>query len=146
VSSLDELSSGRFRRVLPETREDGPPVTRVLLCTGKVYFELAERREALQRLDVAIVRLEQLYPWPKEELRAALARYPDGTRAVWVQEEPANQGAWPYVERRFCGEMFERFPLRGVTRVESASPATGSHASHKLEQEELLDAAFGGGD
>jgi 2-oxoglutarate dehydrogenase E1 component len=65
---------------------------------------------------------------------------------VWVQEEPANQGAWPYVERRFCGELFERLPLRGVTRAESASPATGSHASHKLEQNEILDAAFGGGD
>ncbi len=117
----------------------------MLLCSGKIYFELLERREALKRHDVAILRLEQLHPWPREELRAALAAYPDGTRVVWVQEEPGNQGAWPYVERRFRGALFDRLPLDGIARSESASPATGSHASHQLEQRELLDAAFGGG-
>jgi 2-oxoglutarate dehydrogenase E1 component len=116
-----------------------------LLCTGKIYFELVERRDALKRRDVAIVRLEQLYPWPREELRSVLAAYSDGTRVVWVQEEPANQGAWPFVERRFCGGLFDRLPLSGVARPDSASPATGSYASHQLEQAELLDAAFGGG-
>ena len=144
VSSLDDLAQGRFQPVLADPGADPPSVSRVLLCTGKIFFDLVERREALRRRDTAIVRLEQLYPWPAEALRSALAPYGDGTRAVWVQEEPANQGAWPYVERRFCGEMFERLPLRGVARLESASPATGSYASHQLEQEELLDAAFGG--
>jgi 2-oxoglutarate dehydrogenase E1 component len=145
VSSLDELASGRFQRVIPDGWQETPPVARVLLCSGKIYFELLERRDALKRYDVAIVRLEQLHPWPREELRAALAAYPDGTRVVWVQEEPGNQGAWPYVERRFRGALFDRLPLEGIARSESASPATGSHASHQLEQRELLDAAFGGG-
>ena len=145
VSSLDELASGRFLRVIPDARQEAPPITRVLLCSGKIYFELIERRDALKRHDVAILRLEQLHPWPREELRAALAAYPDGTRVVWVQEEPGNQGAWPYVERRFRGALFDRLPLEGIARSESASPATGSHASHQLEQRELLDAAFGGG-
>jgi 2-oxoglutarate dehydrogenase E1 component len=149
VSTLDDLAQGRFQAVLPDASDQdasaGGPAARVLLCTGKIGFELQERREALRRSDTAIVRLEQLYPWPQDALRAVLAAYPDGTRVVWVQEEPANQGAWPYVQRRFRDRMFERLPLRGVARPESASPATGSHASHQLEQQELLDAAFGGG-
>ncbi|HVR28353.1 MAG TPA: 2-oxoglutarate dehydrogenase E1 component [Thermoanaerobaculia bacterium] len=150
VSSLEDLATGRFQAVLPdshaeETPDVAAPPSRVLLCSGKIYFELVERRQALRRWDTAIARLEQLYPWPQDALRAALAPYPDRTRVVWVQEEPANQGAWPYVERLFCGSMFERFPLTGVSRPASASPATGSYASHQLEQRELLDAAFGGG-
>jgi 2-oxoglutarate dehydrogenase E1 component len=145
VSSLDDLATGRFQRVIPDARQEAPPATRVLLCSGKIYFELLDRRETLRRQDVAIVRLEQFHPWPREELRAALAPYADGTRVVWVQEEPGNQGAWPYVERRFHGALFDRLPLSGIARVPSASPATGSHASHQLEQRELLDAAFGGG-
>ncbi len=145
VSGLDELASGRFLRVIPDARQDAPPITRVLLCSGKIYFELLERREALKRHDVAIARLEQLHPWPREELRAALAAYADGTRVVWVQEEPGNQGAWPYVGRRFRGALFDRLPLEGIARSASSSPATGSHASHQLEQRELLDVAFGGG-
>jgi 2-oxoglutarate dehydrogenase E1 component len=145
VSSLEQLAAGRFHRVLAEPNQRGPSVSRILLCTGKIYFELVERRDALKRHDVAIMRLEQLYPWPREELRSVLAAYSDGTRVVWVQEEPANQGAWPFVERRFCGGLFDRLPLSGVARPESASPATGSYASHQLEQSELLDAAFGGG-
>jgi 2-oxoglutarate dehydrogenase E1 component len=145
VSSLDDLATGRFERVIPDRDADPSTVSRVLLTSGKVYFELFERRTALKRFDVAIARLEQLQPWPREELRAALAGYADGTRVVWVQEEPGNQGAWPWVERRLRGALFERLPLEGIARSESASPATGSLASHQMEQRELLDAAFGGG-
>src|SRR6185503_18103273 len=109
-----DLAQGRFQRVLGEAHEGDAPITRVLLCTGKIYYDLLARRYQLKRYDVAIVRLEQLYPWPREELRAALAPYADGTRVVWVQEEPGNQGAWPYVERRFRGALFDRLPLEGI--------------------------------
>jgi 2-oxoglutarate dehydrogenase E1 component len=146
ISSLEELASGRFRRVIPDDRpDDAPNPNRVLLCTGKIYQELRARRQELERDDVAIVRLEQLYPFPSEPLRAALSAYRDETPVIWVQEEPRNMGAWPYLRAELQGMLFDRLPLTGIHRRESASPATGSHASHKLEQEELIDRAFGGG-
>ncbi|HUG93715.1 MAG TPA: 2-oxoglutarate dehydrogenase E1 component [Planctomycetaceae bacterium] len=146
VSSLDDLATGRFRRVLPDVRgEDAPAAGRILLCTGKIYYELESQREALGRDDVAIVRIEQLYPFPTEELRQALAAYADETPAVWVQEEPANMGAWRFVRERSGEKLFGRLPLSAVTRPPSASPATGSKNSHALEQESLLGEAFGGG-
>jgi 2-oxoglutarate dehydrogenase E1 component len=144
VSTLDELAGGSFQRVIPDAQGDRKGVTRVLLCSGKVYFELERRREELKRLDVAILRLEQLYPFADETLRAALARYPDGTRAFWVQEEPENMGAWRHLRVHFGNRLFHRLPFEGVFRKASASPATGSGASHKLEQEELLAKAMGG--
>jgi 2-oxoglutarate dehydrogenase E1 component len=146
VSSLEDLATGRFRRVMADARgADAPPAARVLLCTGKVYYELEERREELRRDDVAIVRIEQLYPFPSDELREALAIYSDDTPAIWVQEEPANMGAWRFI-RELAGErLFARMPLSGVTRASSASPATGSKHSHVIEQEVLLGEAFGGG-
>ena len=144
VSSLDELARGRFQRVIPDDRDPKSKTGRVLLCTGKIYYELRAQREALGREDVAIVRIEQLYPFPAEELREVLAGVADGTPVYWVQEEPANMGAWWSLRLRFCGQIFDRFPFAGITRPESASPATGSKTSHKLEQDRLLEKAFGG--
>lgn len=143
VSTLEELSGGRFLRVIPDERPDSKnPVRRVLLCSGKLYYELRSRREAEKHDDVAIVRIEQLYPWPEEELQQALAAIPDETPAFWVQEEPANMGAWWFLKLRFGERLFDRFPFAGITRPESSSPATGSKTSHKLEQDRLLDQAF----
>ena len=119
------------------------PIKRVLLCTGKVYYELAAHREAHKRADVAIVRLEQLYPLSAEQIEAALPPCPPGTRAFWVQEEPENMGAWRYVHDRFGAILRGHLPLRPISRPESASPATGSAGAHKLEQDHLIERAFG---
>lgn len=142
VSSLDELSSGGFRRVVPDNNPKRRDVEGVLLCSGKIYFELEKEREDLGRHDVAIVRMEQLYPLPLEELKQALAPYRDGTPVYWVQEEPENQGAWMFLLARYGRELFDRLPFSGVYRRCSASPATGSANAHKLEQKELLMQAF----
>jgi 2-oxoglutarate dehydrogenase E1 component len=96
----------------------------------------------LGRHDVAIVRVEQLYPLPKRALEAALADYAPGTPAVWVQEEPENMGAWRFFRIHFGEKLLDRFPFSGVCRQSAASPATGSKKSHDLEQNELLSAAF----
>jgi 2-oxoglutarate dehydrogenase E1 component len=142
VSSLEELSTGGFRRVIPDTNPKRTGVEGVLLCSGKIYFELEKEREDLGRHDVAIVRMEQLYPLPLEDLKQALAPYPDGTPVYWVQEEPENQGAWMFLLARYGRELFDRLPFSGVYRRCSASPATGSANAHKLEQKELLMQAF----
>jgi 2-oxoglutarate dehydrogenase E1 component len=143
VSTLQELSEGRFRRVLPDPRPTPGRSSRVLLCSGKVYYDLYAERERLDRGDVAIIRLEQLYPLRYSELEPVLQHHPDGAPVVWVQEEPENMGAFAYVTLKFAQAIRRRWPLHYVSRPESASPATGSAASHKLEQQTLLDQAFG---
>jgi 2-oxoglutarate dehydrogenase E1 component len=143
VSSLQECAAGEFRRVIPDVLPLRPNVEGVLLCSGKLYYELDQERDALGRHDVAIVRIEQFYPLPMEPLRAALAPYRDGTPVYWVQEEPENMGAWRFLLARFGGELFDRLPFSGVFRRASPSPATGSASSHKMEQKELLMQAFG---
>ena len=145
VSSLDDLADGtKFRAILPDERAEAERTSRVLLCSGKVYYELVHRREELGRGDVAVLRMEELYPVPSEALQRALAGYPDGTPAWWVQEEPENMGAWRFLRVRFGEALFGRLPFAGISRPASASPATGSHANFKLEQERLLNDAFGG--
>jgi 2-oxoglutarate dehydrogenase E1 component len=144
VSSLDDLAQGSFRRILPDAAiPAGSKVDRVLLCSGKIALELEERREKLARKDVAILRLEQLYPLSDEEIGRALAPYADGTPAVWVQEEPRNMGARRYLRLRFGNSLLGRFPLHEISRAAASSPASGSASSHKLEQEEILERAFG---
>jgi 2-oxoglutarate dehydrogenase E1 component len=143
VSSLDDLVKGGFQRVIPDS--SGTPardVRRILLCTGKVAYELEKRRQELGRRDVAIVRIEQLYPLPRRALEEALGRYAPGTPAVWVQEEPENMGAWRFIRIHFGEKLLDRFPLSGMCRQSAASPATGSKKSHDLEQNELLTASF----
>ncbi len=114
-----------------------------MFCSGKVYYELAATRDRLGRDDVAILRLEQLYPLPAKLLEETLAPYPHDIRVRWVQEEPANMGAWPYLRLRFGERLLGRFAFDGVSRPESASPATGSSASHRLEQQILMEKVFG---
>ncbi len=141
VSSLQDFEKGPFHRVIPDP--DTPSVddvTRILLCSGKIYYELVERREELRRDDVAIIRLEQFYPFPAEQLRRALSQFREGTPIVWVQEEPENMGARFFLDQRFRDGGFA--PFRMISRAPSASPATGSAAVHHREQEELLTLAF----
>jgi 2-oxoglutarate dehydrogenase E1 component len=141
VSSLEDFAQGTFQRVLPDDR-GVKTASRILLCTGKLYYELVQERQERKRDDVAIVRIEQLYPLAWEDLRTTLADYADGTPATWVQEEPENMGAWSFLRGHFGDRLLGRFPLSGLSRPASASPATGSHSSHKLEQKALLTAAF----
>ncbi len=143
TSPLEEFASGRFHRVIPDARAPKKPA-RVLLCSGKVFFDLEKRRAELGREDVAIVRVEQFYPLPDVHLRAVLDDCEDGTPVVWVQEEPENMGAWRLLRARFGPMLFGRFPFSGACRAESASPATGSASCHKLEQQQLLERAFAG--
>lgn len=143
VSSLDDFASGRFERILADTRTGAvSETTRILLCTGKIYFDLEREREQLGKKDVAILRLEQLYPVSNAAFEAAFRPYRDGTELYWVQEEPENMGAWPFLKIRFGDAVLNRLPLRGISRPASASPATGSHSSHKKEQEKLIADAF----
>ena len=143
VSSLEDLASGEFQRVIPDASGVDPrEIRRVLLCTGKIAYELEKRRQELGRRDVASIRFEQLYPLPRARLEAALAGYLAGTPVVWVQDEPENMGAWRFLRIHLGDKLFERLPFSGVCRQSAASPATGSKKSHDIEQNELLSAAF----
>jgi 2-oxoglutarate dehydrogenase E1 component len=143
VSSLEECAAGHWEKVIGDVNPRRAPVEGVLLCSGKIYYELAQEREERGRQDVAILRMEQLYPLPMQPLRAALEQYPDGTPVYWVQEEPENMGAWRFLLARFGGELFDRWPFSGIYRRGSPSPATGSASAHRMEQRELLMQAFG---
>ena len=142
VSTLEDCTRGHFQRVLPDAFKT-PAAKRILLCTGKIFYDLAGYREEHQRADVAIIRIEQLYPLPASLLEQCLKSYADNTPALWVQEEPANMGAWRYLHERFGKKLFDRFPFAPISRFESASPATGSSHAHKLEQAQLIAHAFG---
>jgi 2-oxoglutarate dehydrogenase E1 component len=142
VSSLDELASRCFRRILDDTRDDTSETTVVLLACGKVYYDLVEAREAEGRRDVAIARVEQFYPLTDAVLTQSLRNYAAETPVRWVQEEPENMGAWPYWKNRFCQRLVGRYPFSVVARPPSASPATGSAAAHHREQQELISNAF----
>lgn len=141
VSTIDDLVNGRFQRVIGDTSVDPAHVKKVLLCSGKVYYDLAIAREQRGITDVAIIRLEQLYPY-NHEITDALAAFPDGTKLVWVQEEPVNYGPWYYINCTLPQTIGTRLPLSVVARSASASPATGSKASHTFEQKRLIDEAF----
>ena len=143
VSSLDELSQGSFQSVLddPEAADRRDEVTRVILCTGKVYYDLttAEEREKADR--VAIARVEQLYPFPEQELAAVLERYPNRKEIVWVQEEPMNMGAWRFVEPKLR-ELAGKTPVHYVGRPDRASPSEGYTIRHQAKQAKIVKDAF----
>jgi 2-oxoglutarate dehydrogenase complex dehydrogenase (E1) component-like enzyme len=146
-SPLSEFTDGSFAPVLDDRAAGSEnfraaEVTRVLVCTGKIGHELMEERDTRSG-NVAIVRVEQLYPWPDRELDAVLSRYPNAQELVWVQEEPSNMGAWSFVAPRL-DELphAARFTIRMVARAASASPATGSIKVHEREQREVLENAF----
>jgi multifunctional 2-oxoglutarate metabolism enzyme len=140
VSEIEDFTTGTFQPVLGDQMTDPGTVRRALLCTGKVYYDLATARKEQDRNDIAIVRVEQLYPLPVDELRAELARFPDA-ELVWVQEEPANQGGWPFIALNLP-EYLEGRPLLRASRRASASPAVGSMSIHEAQQREIVAAAF----
>jgi 2-oxoglutarate dehydrogenase E1 component len=144
VSLIDDLTSGVFREVLDDpTGVDLMRTTRVLICSGQVYYDLAAAREERKIANVAIVRLEQMYPFPAGEMRDILARYPETADFVWVQEEPRNMGAWRFVQEQMQPILESSGRgVRYVGRAASASPATGSLKRHQQEVAELLEGAF----
>jgi 2-oxoglutarate dehydrogenase E1 component len=149
-SPVSAFTSGSFAEVLddPAASLDGfdrSRVDRVVLCAGKVAFDALARRDELGEAgaSVAIVRVEQLYPWPKDTLTDVLAGYPQAEEVVWLQEEPENMGAWNFVHSRLHRLLRKSHLLRHVSRAESASPASGSAALHRLELEDLLVRAVG---
>ncbi len=143
-SSAEELASGHFREVLDDSGgRDPSAVRRVVLATGKVALDALVARDKADVVDVAVVRVEQLHPWPAEQIRAAIERYEGAEDVVWLQEEPANMGAWGFVRDRLAGLVGSDLVVQNVSRVASGSPATGSHAMHELEQADLLERALG---
>jgi 2-oxoglutarate dehydrogenase E1 component len=143
ISSLDDIANGSFEKIIPDQSSTPPQeINRILICSGKIYYELDKKREDLGRNDVAILRMEQLYPFPAKELEKALKPYRKGVPLFWVQEEPANMGAWRHTRIWLGRTAFGKHRYWGVYRPESASPATGSSGSHKREQELLLQQAF----
>lgn len=139
VSPVEEFLSGSFYEVLDDSIVEPGRVKRVVLCSGKVYYDLFEQRIKQESFDTALVRLEQLYPFPEEQLKKIIDRYEKAVEFVWVQEESHNMGAWFFVEPRLraLGYLFEY-----VGRDESASPAVGSKKIHESEQKQLIEAAY----
>jgi len=141
VSPIDHMTVGHFRDVIDDPGASDR-ARRVVLCSGKVYYDLvAKREEGGKERDVAIIRVEQLYPWPAEELKKILGRFRSAREWVWVQEESQNMGAWTFAAPRLQELM--GVPFQYVGRDASASPATGSKLVHDQEQAELVEAAIG---
>jgi 2-oxoglutarate dehydrogenase E1 component len=144
VSSVEELTRSGFRAILPEETPPGAfdAVTRLVLCSGKVYYDLvgAEGRETLSWISVG--RIEGLYPFPATGLAALVSRYPGLREVVWVQEEPQNMGALAYVGPRLRAGIPREVSLRHVSRPERASPAEGKHRRHRIEQERIVREAL----
>jgi 2-oxoglutarate dehydrogenase E1 component len=141
VSPVSAFTADRFHELLDDDQAEPSRVRRVLLCSGKVYYDLREQQAADHVDNVAIVRLEQIAPFPEDSLKQALGRYRNAREWLWVQEESQNMGAWTFVEPRLRARGYE---VRYVGRDASASPATGSHHIHDQEQKELVAAALAG--
>jgi 2-oxoglutarate decarboxylase len=141
-SGVGELVSGGFREVVTDVSGDPGEVRRVVLASGKVALDMAGARSKEDERSLAIVRVEQLYPWPARLLAEAISSFPAATEVVWAQEEPANMGPWPFARERLA-EVAGGLPVTLVARAPSPSPATGSHALHELEQADILARALG---
>jgi 2-oxoglutarate dehydrogenase E1 component len=141
ASAVADFTTGTFAEMIPDPAVPANTVRRVLMCSGKFYWDLVARRAELEKPGYAIVRLEQLYPLSGDAVAAALTGIPADAEVVWCQEEPANQGPWPHLAGALPGLLGGR-PLRAVTRPAAASPATGSRAAHTQEAATLLAEAF----
>ncbi|AYN32479.1 multifunctional oxoglutarate decarboxylase/oxoglutarate dehydrogenase thiamine pyrophosphate-binding subunit/dihydrolipoyllysine-residue succinyltransferase subunit [Streptomyces albus] len=150
ASKTEEFTSGQFRPVISDDSVDPSVVRKVVFCAGKLYYDLDAARKKREANDVAIIRLERLYPLPGTELQAEIAKYPNAEKYLWAQEEPANQGAWPFIALNLIDHLDlavgadiphgER--LRRISRPHSSSPAVGSAKRHQAEQEQLVNEVF----
>jgi 2-oxoglutarate dehydrogenase E1 component len=144
TSPLSEFTKGGFQTVIGETRElRADKVKRIIACSGKVYYDLMKKREDKGADDVAIVRIEQLYPFPHKAFGAEVKKYPNATEIVWCQDEPQNQGAWFFIQHNIHENMLEGQRLGYAGRAASASPAVGYSHLHQDQQKALIEAAFG---
>jgi 2-oxoglutarate dehydrogenase E1 component len=145
TSTLADLEHGQFQLVIGDTLAPDPAsVRRVVLCSGKVYYDVAAEHAKRGVRDVALVRVEQLYPFPRAEVRAELDRYPNAKELVWCQEEPQNQGAW-YQIRHHLDIVAQGLTLSYAGRPRSPAPACGHLSTHNLEQAALISDALGSG-
>ncbi|MGL6204087.1 MAG: 2-oxoglutarate dehydrogenase E1 component [Giesbergeria sp.] len=146
TSPLSEFTKGAFQTVIPETNEDvtkkADKVKRIIACSGKVYYDLVKKRAEKGADDVAIIRVEQLYPFPHKAFAAELKKYAHATEIVWCQDEPQNQGAWFFIQHNIHENMHEGQKLGYAGRAASASPAVGYSHLHQEQQKALVDAAF----
>ncbi len=137
ISKLDELSKGAFQEVIDDDNVESEKVLRVVFCSGKVYYDLLERKEHFEANDIALVRIEQLYPFPKKQVESVIARYPNTIQWLWVQEEPQNMGAWNFIR-----DNITQVPIEVVSRLASGSPAVGLSKLHNQEQQEIIGKVF----
>ncbi|WP_214110223.1 multifunctional oxoglutarate decarboxylase/oxoglutarate dehydrogenase thiamine pyrophosphate-binding subunit/dihydrolipoyllysine-residue succinyltransferase subunit [Acrocarpospora catenulata] len=144
-SSTAEFTSGAFQPVIGERTVDPGNATKVVLCSGKIYYDLLAAREKAGRRDVALIRLERLFPFPENPLKAELGRYGAGAELIWAQDEPVNMGPWPYLALKLTErpDLLEGRPLRRVSRTPNSSPAAGSHAAHDAELAAIIEEIFG---
>jgi len=143
ASKLTDLTGSTFKPVLDDPAADAAQVSRVVLCSGKVYYDLMAEAEKLAANRPAIVRVEQIYPFPADELKAVLAKYPRAAEVMWTQEEPKNMGAWTFMHERLPTILSRGMQLRYVGRPERASPAEGYPAAHSAAQKALVAEALG---
>jgi 2-oxoglutarate dehydrogenase E1 component len=140
ISPMADLAQGHFLEVLDDTL-DREPVERILLCSGKVYYDLLAQRESSGRTDTAVIRIEQFYPFPEQALGECLDGYPHVRQVTWVQEEPRNAGAWAYLRERFTPYV-PALELHYFGREESPSSGTGSFHQYQRHQKELMERVF----
>jgi 2-oxoglutarate dehydrogenase E1 component len=137
VSPMSAFTSGGFRELIDDADADPALVRKIVFCSGKVYYDILEEKEKTGKHDVALIRLEQLYPLPEKQIRDIVEKYSSAKSCEWVQEEPVNMGAWNYIAQNF------RFPLHHTARPASGSPATGSGKLHRIQQKLIVDKALG---
>jgi len=145
TSTLEILSTGQFQRVIGDRGPgEASHIKRIVLCSGKVYYDLAQKRDAEDKREVAVMRLEQLYPFPESEVVSFIAEFPSATELVWCQEEPRNQGAWYQINHHLEACAADRLELRYAGRSRSASPAVGYYSAHLEQQQALVEQALSG--
>jgi 2-oxoglutarate dehydrogenase E1 component len=137
ISSVKELALGSFERVIDDNENTPEEVTRLVFCSGKLYYELLKRKNDLQANDIALVRIEQVYPLPVLEIDNIVKKYSNAIQILWVQEEPMNMGAWYFIRNEL-----QHIPIIGVYRQPSGSPAVGLSEIHQQQQEEILNKVF----
>ena len=137
VSPMEDFTSSGFKEVIDDTTANADTVTKLVFCTGKLFYDLIERKEKDKNTTVAVVRIEQLYPLPLLQLNEIIEKYKNAKTYIWAQEEPENMGAWSFLLR-----VFREVPLQVISRMESASPATGFSKSHETQQKAIVDSVF----
>jgi len=138
ISPVEDFTKGGFREVLDDETADPEKITKMVFCTGKVYYDLLSEKEKLKKETIALIRVEQLYPFPLQQLLKLKAKYINASHFIWAQEEPVNMGAWEFVRKN----MESDFDLKVIARPASGSPATGSSKFHVIRQQKIIDKVF----